>query len=289
MPDATAARDTYPDAGGPPAPGRDRRRRPRRRGAPRPRGWAGRALAAAALALFVLPLLSLVVRAFADVWRAPALVPQQLGTRGIAEVLGPTIATAFVNSLVVAVAATLLALVLGWPAARVLGERRLRHPGPVFLLLAMPLLVPQYATGVGLTSWFIRLGLTGTLVGLVLAHLTVVLPYVVLVLLSGFARRLTELEEMGRSLGASPPRRLVHVTLPAVRPTLLVAGFLGFVVSWSQYGTSLAVGGGTPMLPVVLLPFIGADPQIAATLTLLFLVPAVVMLVLVARAGRAPL
>jgi putative spermidine/putrescine transport system permease protein len=79
------------------------------------------------------------------------------------------------------------------------------------------------------------------------------------------------------------------VTLPAVRPTLAAAAFIGFLVSWSQYGSSLAVGAGRPMLPLVMLPFIGSDPQVAAVLALLFLAPAVLALVLASRAARSPL
>ena len=196
---------------------------------------------------------------------------------------------AFGNSLVVALAAAALALLLAWPAARVLGERRLRHPAPVFLLLAMPLLVPSYAVGTGLTEWFIRLDLDGTLPALVAGHLTFVLPYVILVLLSGFGPRLTALEEVAQVNGLSPLRRMLWVTLPAAAPTVGAAALIGFLVSWSDYGTSLAVGGGRPMLPVVLLPFVGADPQVAATLALLFLAPAVAVLALAVRAGRMPL
>jgi len=51
---------------------------------------------------------------------------------------------------------------------------------------------------------------------------------------------------------------------------------LGFVVSWSQYGTTLGVGGGIPTLPLVLLPFLRADPQVSAVLSLLFVLPAMV-------------
>jgi putative spermidine/putrescine transport system permease protein len=170
----------------------------------------------------------------------------------------------------------------------VLGDRRLRRPTPVLVLLAMPLLVPAYATGTGLAEWFLRLGLAGGRLGLVLAHLTVVLPYVVLVLAAGFGERLAELEEMAATTGLGQGRRLALVTLPAVRPTLAAACLLGFLVSWSQYGLSLAVGGGLPMLPILLLPFVGTDPQVAAALSLLFLAPAVAALALAARATRRP-
>jgi putative spermidine/putrescine transport system permease protein len=154
------------------------------------------------------------------------------------------------------------------------------------VLLAMPLLVPAYATGTGLAEWFVRLGLAGGRPGLVLAHLTVVLPYVVLILATGFGERLEELEEMAGTVGLGTPRRLALVTLPTVRPTLAAAGLLGFLVSWSQYGLSLAVGSGLPMLPLVLLPFIRSDPQIAAALALEFLAPALATLAIAARASR---
>jgi putative spermidine/putrescine transport system permease protein len=252
------------------------------------RAWIGRAVAAAVGVAFAAPLVVLPVQAVADQWRAPALLPQRLGTRGLQVAIGGDAGSALVNSLEVAAVTATAALLLGWPAARALGDRRLRHPTPLLVLLALPLLVPAYATGTGLAAWFLRLGLADGRLGLVLAHLTVVLPYVVLVLTSGFGERLTELEEMAATAGLGPARRLALVTLPAVRPTLAAAGLLGFLVSWSQYGLSLAVGGGQPMLPIVLLPFVGTDPEVAAALSLLFLAPAIAALALAAHATRRP-
>ena len=250
----------------------------------------GRRLRGALLAaVFALPLLVLVARAGADVWRGSALLPQEWGTRGLDIALSGEALRALANSTWVALVTTLVALLLGWPAARALGERRLRRPGLVFLALAMPLLVPPYATGAGLTEWFIRLDLIDTLPGLVLAHLVVVLPYVIIVLLGGFGPRVRELEEMGRTAGLGPVRRWRTVTLPAVAPVLGAAAFLGFLVSWSQYGSSLAVGGGLPLLPIVLLPFVSSDPQVAAALGMLFLLPAMAALALANRAARSPL
>jgi len=239
--------------------------------------------------LFAVPLAALVVRAFADVWRAPALLPQRWGGRGFdAAFAGGDAVPALVASLGTGAATTMLALVIAWPAARVLGERRLHHPAPVFMLLAMPLLVPPYAVGLGLTEWFLRLGVTGTSASLVLAHLAVVLPYTVVLLLSGFGPEVRGLEEMGRAAGLSGAERLRWVTVPALRPTLAAAALVSFLVSWSQYGTSLAVTPEQPTLPVLLLPFVGADPQAAAALSLLFLAPAVLALLAAVRAMEPP-
>ena len=250
-----------------------------------------RAAVAAAVVLYALPLVALVVRAFADEWRAPNLVPQQFGLRGVDALFSTTTRAgeALVQSLSVALLTTAIAVPIAWTAARAIGERRLRRPIPVFVLIALPILVPGYATGIGLSEWFVRLDLADTRTGLVLAHLTVVLPYVVLVLAAGFGPKVSELEEMGRSAGLAPWQRLGWVTLPAVRAQLAVACVIGFLVSWGQYGLSLAVGAGEPTLPGVLLPFLRRDQQIAAAVCLVYLAPAAVALLLAARASRSPL
>ncbi len=246
---------------------------------------AGRATATALAVLTVAPLLVLPVRALGDVWRAPALLPQQWGTRGLDVVLAPgtNTATAITNSFLVAVVTTLVAVVVAWPAARWLATADTRRRIPVLIGLALPLLVPPLAIGTGLAEWFLRLGLTSSLVGLVLAHLVAVLPYVVVVLAPGFTPAVRRAEEAARTLGADRRQLLLRVSLPLVAPSLGVASLLGGLVSWSQYGSSLGVGRGIPMLPLVLEPFVGRDPQVAATLALVFLAPAVVALVVVTR------
>lgn len=248
------------------------------------------ALASLAAALIAAPLVVLVVQAFADSWRAPSLAPQALGWRGFEVAFGTGSAgEALANSVLVALAVTAISLIVGWPAARVLGRRRLPRTGLIFLLLAMPLLMPPFLAGFGLTEWFIRLGLDGSLAGLIGAHVVFALPYAVVILLSGFTRELEGLEEMAGSLGVSPARRLGWVTAPALRPVLAAAGLLCFLVSFSQYGSSLAIGAGRPTLPIVMLPFVGSDAQVAAALALVFLVPCLLALAFAARLQRSPL
>ena len=67
------------------------------------------------------------------------------------------------------------------------------------------------------------------------------------------------------------------------------SALLGVLVSWSQYGSSLAVGAGLPLLPLVLVPYIGSDPTVAAALSVLFLLPALAALALALRVGREAL
>lgn len=238
----------------------------------------------AALIVLAGPILTLVVQATADRWFGTAIVPQRFGLRGLRHAFAdPAVPAAVRNSLLVALATVTLAVALAWPAARALaadGRRSLQ------LALLAPLLVPPLAIGEGLVPWFLRLGIADTIPAIVLAHLVTVLPYVTLALVPGFTPQILELEHAAATLGAAAPRRLLTVTAPAIRRHLALALALGFTVSWSQYGTSLVVGGGIPMLPVVLVPFVRSDRQIAALLDLLFLAPPLLLVGLAAMARQ---
>ncbi len=76
------------------------------------------------VALFAAPLLVLVVQAFADEWRAPAIIPTEFGTRGFEAAFAQgNAAQALINSTSIALLTTALALIIGWPAARALRRR----------------------------------------------------------------------------------------------------------------------------------------------------------------------
>ncbi|MCA1724718.1 MAG: ABC transporter permease subunit, partial [Thermomicrobia bacterium] len=95
-------------------------------------------------------------------------------------------------------------------------------------------------------------------------------------------------EEQARSLGATSWQAFVHITLPALRPGLAVGGLFAFLVSWSQYTSTLIIGGGkVQTLPLLVYSFTrSGDNPIAAALVLLFVAPAIVALVVASRALR---
>lgn len=248
---------------------------------------AQRALVAVVIAASVVPLAFVVVQSLADQWTGRSLLPQHLGGRGWRTVLDePLLGQAIVNSTVVALGAVAVALVVGYGAAAGISTTRGASRAVLLGGVLAPLLVPQLAVGAGLATWLLRLGLADSILGVGTAHLLYVLPYVVLALLPGFDDELRSAQEAADALGASGPLRLWSVTLPALRANLALAVALGFVVSWSQYGTSLAVGGGMPLLPLVVVPFVRSDPQVGAALTMVLLLPAVLLATVAAMSNR---
>ncbi|MEV0889070.1 ABC transporter permease subunit [Streptomyces microflavus] len=254
-----------------------------------------RALRAAgftALALWiVLPVLPLLIWAFAGRWVYPGLLPQEFSTQAWARAADPrqNILAALGTSLSLALVTAAVTTVLGALAARGLVLHPPRAAGLLRLLLIAPVLVPPFALAVGVQEVFVRAGLADHPVGVGIVHLVPALPYTVLVLIGAHATYDASTEQAARTLGASRRAVLRHVTLPALAPALLAAATLAFLVSWSEYLMTVLVGGGTvTTLPLLLFSTAagsGNQPQ-TSVLGILTVLPPVVLFGLAAAALR---
>ena len=253
------------------------------------------ALSGALLVLWlVLPLVPVLIWSVARGWRFPDLLPQTWSLQAWQAVLADRtgVIESLGQSLLVAALATGLALLAGIPAGRALGQSRFRGKAVVELLILAPLIVPGIAVALGLHAVFIRLGLTGTLAGVVLVHLVPTLPYVTLVMSGIFANHDPAFEAQARSLGATPAQTFRHVTLPAIMPGILVAGLFAFLVSWGQYVLTLVIGSGKVItLPLLLYSFAGAGRHdIAGAIAVICILPCMLIVILTARrlTGKGP-
>ncbi|WP_119066540.1 ABC transporter permease [Rubrobacter indicoceani] len=231
--------------------------------------------------LVALPFVPLVLWAFAGEWQFPELLPTEWTLRGWSYLGGNRFSEAFVNSLVVGVGATVASVAVGLPAGMAIGGYAFRAKGLVVFLVLLPVMVPPLASTMGIHLTFIRLGLADTLLGVFLVHLIPTVPYTAIILASVFADMTGEMEEAARTLGASPFRAFLHVTLPQAVPGVAVAALFAFLVSWSQYILTVLVGGGSVLtLPMLLFSAAsGNDPVITSVLAVVFALPALAALV----------
>jgi putative thiamine transport system permease protein len=176
-------------------------------------------------------------------WRFPDALPHAWSGAlwsGAVSTTGP----AFVTTLVLGVASTTLSLVLTL-ACLENEKRRGRRPGRrAMWLLYAPLLVPQIAFLFGVQVALVRLGLDGSLLAVIWAHLVFVLPYVFLSLSDPFRSLDPRFGASAAALGATPGRILLTVTLPMLLRPILVAFAVGFAVSVGQYLSTLFPGAG---------------------------------------------
>lgn len=236
--------------------------------------------------ILVAPLLLFVAYAFSTRWFFPAPLPTEWTTITFERALQDSKTfSSLTQGLWIAALASLLSLMLGFPAARVLGLRNFRGRQLVWLLFFLPTVIPPLAVGMGLNILFLRLGLAGTIAGVVLAHLVPALPYTIFTLSSAFARFDENYEFQALALGASPWQVFRKVTLRMMTPSLAVAALFAFLISWSQYLLTLLIGGGQVItLPVLLFSAAsGGNPSTLATLSLLFIAPPVLVIALTAR------
>jgi putative spermidine/putrescine transport system permease protein len=234
------------------------------------------------IVVMVAPFAGLAVNAFASRWFFPQLVPEHWSLDAWRSVLSgrSRVPEAIMNSMILALAVTVMSVAIGFPAARVLGSQEFRGGRAIRFLMLSPTMVPPLAVAMGLTVTFLRLGLGGTLVGVGLVHLVPVLPYVVLTLTGVFSNYSTVHEETARTLGATPGKVLLRITLPAIMPGLVVASLFSFLISWSQYILTMLVGGGRVMtMPVLLFSTIpGGDNATIALQSLIFVAPSLIIL-----------
>lgn len=196
-----------------------------------------------------------------------------------------------VRSLEVAVVATAGALLAGTFAG--IGIARYRFVGKrsAEAFLAAPLIVPKIAIGFAAFILFLKLGLYGDFVTIVLVHIVITLPFVVTLIVAGLARVDRTLEEVGVDLGALPRQVLWRVTIPQMRGALLAAAAFAFIISFDELDASIFVVGQTDnTLPVAMFIYMEKyqDPTLAALSTLLIaasLVGALAVAVLLARIG----
>lgn len=198
------------------------------------------------------------------------------------EWLSPTL-----NSLVIALGATVLTMLLVVPAAFGYVRYRFRGKALVNLLMMAPLVVPHVVSALAYYGFLGRAGLTGTHLGVIVAHGVLAAPVAFLVItatLKGFDRNL---ERAAMSAGAGPLRTFLHVTLPVLRPGMLVGALFAFLSSFNEAVVVLFIGGReAATLPKKMYESIRleSDPVIAVVSTLL--VGAVVLGVLVSVVAR---
>jgi len=156
------------------------------------------------------------------------------------------------KSLATAGLVAVVALLLAAPAAYSLARLSAWWRYGILLGLFLFRMLPEVSIALPLAVLFLRWGLMDTMAGLVLAHLTLVLPVATWVLTTAFLTIPREVEEAAALDGCSPWQTLWRVTLRLAAPGLVVAGLLAWLFSWEEFllATYLTLGAKTMPLQV---------------------------------------
>jgi putative spermidine/putrescine transport system permease protein len=251
--------------------------------------WIGRLLLLVALALLVFPLVLVLVGSFNNVPEAFIAEWRGFTTRWYVKVFTDGLySVPIANSFLLALSAALISVLLTVPAAYALVFLAPKGRELWFSGFMLPLALPGVAIAIGMLFLLQAFTAVPPFVGLLLVHVVLVSPFMLSMLRASLMQIDPALEQAGLSLGARRLESFLRVTLPLMRPSILVAGVIAFLVSFGEVTvTAFLTTARMQTLPVRMFADMGmvAEPTINAISTLVIL-GTMALLVLVNRFVR---
>lgn len=240
-------------------------------------GWL-RAPLIATYAFLYIPIAVLVVMSF-NVSRTP-FVWQGFSTRWYGELANnEAIREGFINTMIVAVSATILATILGTLLA--IGISRYFRSTILEAYSLAPAIIPDLALAIGLLAFFSLVGVTLSLFSVLLSHVVFGMAFVAAVVIARLSQSDPSLEEASRDLGAGPVTTFFTITLPNLTPAIIAGALLVFTLSLDEFVIAFFTNGpATPTLPIVIYSSVrfGVTPEINALAAILLLVSFTIVL-----------
>ena len=166
----------------------------------------------------------------------PRFLPNSYAMEGYRAVVQETpIGLWLRNSFIVAFGSTIMALVAGVSGAYGLSRFRYRGKGSLALVILTTQMMPPLVLIIPIYTIFTKLGLTDSLLGLILGNFAFALPVVIWMMKSIFDSIPFEIEEAARVDGASWLTILLRITLPLALPGLVATGIFTFLSGWDEF------------------------------------------------------
>lgn len=235
--------------------------------------------------IVILPIIILVLQGIGKNLKWPQVLPSNFSFNALKYVFigNSTTLVATLNTILIAIGVILFDLILALPGAAALERYDFRGKTALKLMIFSPIVIPPFTAIMGMYMVFIKLGLTESLIGIILAHVIPTLPYMLKAIMISYSTLDPELEGQAGLLGAGTLNRFRYIILPHILPGIVTGASLTFLISISQYFLTLLVGGGKVLtLSIIMFPFInGGDKAIGSVFGILFSGIALINLLLI--------
>jgi spermidine/putrescine transport system permease protein len=138
------------------------------------------------------------------------------------------------NSLVIAVATTIISVALGTAGAWLLHRYRFRGAAGLETLAAIPMVMPEILMGISLLILFAATGTPLGFTTVIIGHVTFSFPFVLVAVQARLRGLDPAMEEAALDLGATPFQAFWHVIVPCLRPAIVAGGLMAFTLSWDE-------------------------------------------------------
>jgi spermidine/putrescine transport system permease protein len=190
------------------------------------------------------------------------------------------------NTIIIAVAASIISTILGTFAAIGINNMRKVPKSLVLNATNMPIINPEIVTGVSLMLLFVffaaRMEFEFGFVTLLIAHITFDVPYIILNIMPKFKQMDPHLYEAAVDLGCSPMSAFRKVVLPEIMPGVVSGFLMAFTYSLDDFVVSYFTTGSTSQtLPITIYSMTRrkVSPEINALSTIIFVVVVVILIV----------
>lgn len=200
--------------------------------------------------------------------------------------------SAIENTLLIALVASVVSMVLGTIAAIGIFNLRGRKKQTMSFLNSIPMINPDVITGVSLFLLFVFLHFTQGYASVILAHITFCTPYVVLSVMPKLSQMNPNIYEAALDLGATPAQALRKVLIPQLRPGMVSGLILAFTMSLDDFAVTFFTRGtiGLDTLSTYIYTDArkgGLTPELRPLMTLIFLLVLILLLVINLRQVKA--
>jgi putative spermidine/putrescine transport system permease protein len=248
-----------------------------------------RLLLAAIILFLIVPIGVAVILSFDDREFIGTFPPTRFSLRWYrAFMQNPSYLDGLVVSLKLALVATMISIVAGAGAAIALTESQWRGRDVVETLFLSPKFVPTVVIGFSILGFASAIHVFDAFTRLVMGHVVITIPFTVRATLASLVGIPRSLGEAAVSLGATPWRAFVDITLPLARTGIIAGGLMAFVLSFDEVAVSIFLTDAfTQTLPIALVAEMRANLNltVAAISTVLATLAVIIVLILDRAAG----
>lgn len=220
-------------------------------------------------------------------WTFPDMFPKAVSFSQWVRIFEYTnILSAIKNSVIIAISATLLSILIALPTAYAIGRRNLRYKSALKIVMLLPMVFPSMALSLFLGRFFFMYGLSQRYIGVIMAHTLICLPYMLRILTASFESMPQDLIDAASNLGAGNWTKLVELYLPMIAPGIVSGSIFAFIESMQEFNLAFIIGAPSiETIPTILYSYMGGNflRTSASVVTLILLVPNLCLLLLTER------
>jgi multiple sugar transport system permease protein len=149
----------------------------------------------------------------------------------------------FINSLIVAVVAVVVSIIVGIPCAYAISRFDFQAKGHFFFFILTTRMAPPVAFALPLYILFSKFGILGTHLGVIIAHITFTLSFIIWIMKGFFDDIPIEIEQAAMTDGYTIFGAFKNVILPIVKPGIVATALFSFIFSWNEFLFALVLGG----------------------------------------------